>query len=176
MIEGDIDKATEIREAINAKIEEQATKRATVELTSRQTAQLLSSTAQSVSKAYPYLNTDEGADALELILASRDAKIAKGMPAHLALLEAANTIAPRFAPEPEDASTPSRVSANGEPAKDSRPAAALARGAADSTAQPPALQAGIGQRATAARVNVSQMTEEQFEALTPAEKKRLRGD
>jgi hypothetical protein len=120
------------------------------------------------------LNTPEGADTLELILAARDRKIANGMPPHLALADAANTIAPKFAPEGE--TPPSRVSANGEPAKDSRPAAALARGAADSTAQPPALQAGIGQRATAARVNVSQMTEEQFEALTPAEKKRLRGD
>lgn len=174
LIEGDIDKATEIREAINAKIEEQATARATVELNSRQTAQLLQSTAQSVAKAYPYLNTADGADALDLILASRDAKMAKGMPAHLALLEAANTIAPRFAPEGGDA--PSRDSTSSQSAKDSRPAAALARGAADSTAQPPALQVGIGERATAARVNVAQLTEEQFEALTPAEKKRLRGD
>ncbi|CAN7367837.1 hypothetical protein LJR074_002180 [Acidovorax sp. LjRoot74] len=174
LIEGDIDKATEIREAINAKIEEQATARATVELTSRQTAQLLSNTAQSVAKAYPYLNTAEGAEALELILASRDAKMAKGMPAHLALLEAANTIAPRFAPE--ESETPSRDSTSAPSAKDSRPAAALARGAADSTAQPPALQVGIGQRTTVARVNVAQLTEEQFEALTPAEKSRLRGD
>lgn len=174
LIEGDIEKATEIRAAINAKIEEQATARATVEMTSRQTAQLLSSTAQSVAKAYPYLNTAEGAEALELILAARDAKMAKGMPAHLALLEAANTIAPRFAPE--EGETPSRDSASAASAKDSRTAAAIARGAADSTAQPPALQVGIGQRATAARVNVAQLTEEQFEALTPAEKSRLRGD
>jgi hypothetical protein len=174
LMEGDTKGAVAIRRQINAYLQHQASAQATQELTARQSAQLLKTTAESVSAAYPWLNTPEGADTLELILAARDRKIANGMPPHLALADAANTIAPKFAPEGE--APPSRVSANGEPAKDSRPAAALARGAADSTAQPPALQAGIGQRATAARVNVSQMTEEQFEALTPAEKKRLRGD
>ena len=126
-----------------------------------------------MSDAYPWLNQPESDDVLELILAARDRKIAAGMPPHLALADAANTIAPRFAPAGD---TPSGDLPKVAAAKDTRPAAALARGAADSTAQPPALQAGIGQRATATRVNVSQMTEEQFEALTPAEKKRLRGD
>lgn len=174
LMEGDSKGAVAIRRQINAHLQDQASARATQELTARQTAQLLKTTAESVSAAYPWLNTPEGADTLELILAARDRKIANGMPPHLALADAANTIAPKFAPEGDD--TPSRVSESGATAKDLRPAAALARGAADSTAQPPALQAGIGQRATAARVNVAQMTEEQFEALTPAEKSRLRGD
>lgn len=177
LIDGDTKKAAQIRRALNesmlAQAKAEAKAEAVQELTQRQTAQLLETTAKNVTDAFPYLNTAEGAEALDLILAARDRKMAKGMPAHLALLEAANAIAPKFAPDDE---TPSRDSASGQPAKDLRPAAALARGAADSTAQPPALQAGIGQRATAARVNVSQLTEEQFEALTPAEKKRLRGD
>ncbi len=174
LMEGNTKGAVAIRRQINAHLQEEASARATQELSLRQSAQLLNTTAKSVSDAYPWLNQPEGADALELILAARDRKIASGMPAHLALLEAANTIAPKFAPA--NADTPSVDLPKGAQAKDTRPAAALARGAADSTAQPPALQVGIGERATATRVNVAQLTEEQFEALTPAEKKRLRGD
>lgn len=177
LMEGDTKKARAIRReqdaAMLAHAKAEAKAEAVQELTQRHSAQLLETTAQNVTAAFPYLNTAEGAEALDLILAARDRKMAKGMPAHLALLEAANAIAPKFAPDDE---TPSRDSATGQPAKDLRPAAALARGAADSTAQPPALQAGIGQRATAGRVNVGQMSEEQFDALPLAEKKRLRGD
>lgn len=177
LIDGDTKKAAQIRremnESMRAQVKAEAKAEAVQELTQRQTAQLLETTAKNVTEAFPYLNTAEGAEALDLILAARDRKIAKGMPAHLALLEAANAIAPKFAP---DDGTPGRDSEKGAPAKDLRPAAALARGAADSVAQPPALQAGIGQRATAARVNVAQLTEAQFDALSEAEKKRLRGD
>lgn len=173
LMEGDTKAAVAIRRQINAHLQHQASERVTQELTTRQAEQLLKNTAKSVSDAYPWLNQPESDDVLELILAARDRKIAAGMPPHLALADAANTIAPRFAPAGD---TPSGDLPKVAAAKDTRPAAALARGAADSTAQPPALQAGIGQRATATRVNVSQLTEEQFEALTPAEKKRLRGD
>ena len=173
LLDGDTKAAVTIRQQINAQLRQQAAESVAQEMTARQAEQLLKTTANSVSNAYPWLNDPENDDVLELILAARDRKIAAGMPAHLALADAANTIAPRFAPAGD---TPSGDLPKGAAAKDNRPAAALARGAADSTAQPPALQAGIGQRATATRVNVSQMTEEQFEALTPAEKKRLRGD
>jgi hypothetical protein len=175
LMEGNTKEAVAIRRAINAHLQEEASARATQELTARQSAQLLAQAAGNVSQAYPWLDKAEHADVLDLIIAARDRKIAQGMPAHLALVDAANTIAPKFAPA-DDGGTPSRVSETGAPAKDLRPAAAIARGAADSTAQPPALQVGIGERATATRVNVAQLTEEQFEALTPAEKKRLRGD
>ena len=174
LLEGDSKGAVAIRKQINAHLQEEASARATQVLTQQQAAQLLKTTAKSVSDAYPWLNEPAGEEVLDLILAARDRKIAQGMPAHLALVDAANTIAPKFAPA--DDGTPSRVSGKETPAKDLRPAAAIARGAADSTAQPPALQVGIGERATASRVNVAQLTEEQFEALTPAEKKRLRGD
>ncbi len=173
LLDGDTKAAVAIRQQINAQLRQQAAESVTQEMTARQAEQLLKTTANSVSNAYPWLNDPENDDVLELILAARDRKIAAGMPPHLALADAANTIAPRFAPAGD---TPSGDLPKVAAAKDTRPAAALARGAADSTAQPPALQAGIGQRATATRVNVSQMTEEQFEALTPAEKKRLRGD
>jgi hypothetical protein len=60
--------------------------------------------------------------------------------------------------------------------KDTRTANAIARGAADSNSQPPSAQAGIGNRATTAKVDVATITDEQFESMTEAEKKRLRGD
>lgn len=175
LMEGNTKGAVAIRREINAHMQREASSRATQELTARQGAQLLAQAASNVSQVYPWLDKAEHAEVLDLIIAARDRKIAQGMPAHLALVDAANTIAPKFAPA-DDGGTPSRVSEKDAPAKDLRPAAAIARGAADSTAQPPALQVGIGERATATRVNVAQMTEEQFEALTPAEKKRLRGD
>lgn len=54
--------------------------------------------AAQVVATYPYLNTPEGAQALALIIADRDARIASGWEAGSALLEAANLIAPAHMP------------------------------------------------------------------------------
>ncbi len=129
--------------------------------------------AAQASAEFPYLDTPEGADVVDLILVSRDKKIAAGMPPGQALLEATRHIAPKFAPEGEALS---RASTETDPLKDTRTANALARGAADSNRQPPTAQAGIGNRSTEPRVNVEKMTDKQFEDLPEAEKKRLRGD
>lgn len=129
--------------------------------------------AAQASAEFPYLDTPEGADVVDLILLSRDKKIAAGMPPGQALLEATRHIAPKFAPEGEALG---RASTEGAHAKDTRTANALARGATDSNLQPPTAQAGIGNRTTEPRVNVEKMTDKQFEDLPEAEKKRLRGD
>lgn len=123
---------------------------------------------------FPWLDTPEGADVVDMIIALRDKKMAAGIDAGTALLEATRHIAPRFAPDGETA--PSRASTVMEGLKDTRSANALARGATDSNLQPPTTQAGIGNRTTATRVNVQTLTDEQFEKMDPAEKKRLRGD
>lgn len=173
LLDGNADKAKAIRREINTYLREQVAQQVEERGNQRQAvATLQQASAQAVAD-FPYLDTDDGAEALELIIASRDAKIARGMTPAEALRTAVATIAPRFAPE--TASPPLGVAAK-EPFKDTRTAAALARGAADSNLQPPSVQAGVGNRATASRVNVSEMTEEQFESLSPAEKKRLRGD
>ncbi|WP_019573454.1 hypothetical protein [Curvibacter lanceolatus] len=177
LLEADVDKAMEIRERINAHLsaeaEAKATSRVTQELTARQMAEALDRASDQAVKDFPYLNTPEGADALDIILAARDAKIARGMPAHEALAEAVKTIAPKFAPASD---TPSGDSTAAPAARDTRSAAAVARGAADSIRQPPQLTAGVGDRTTAGRVNVETMTDADFENLSLTEKRRLRGD
>ena len=173
LMDGDIDKVAEIDDLIDAEVLRVAEDR----FIQRQAAQAAQNTLQSAAAQavvdFPYLDTPEGEEATDLIVALRDAKIAKGMPAEAALRAAVASIAPRFAPE--GGVTPVGF----DPAKtatDTRTMAALARGATDSTLQPPSVQVGTGNRATAGRVNVADMTEEQFENLSLAEKKRARGD
>ena len=169
---GDGKKAAAIRREINEQLVKQATAQArevaATEFTARESKTLLQAAVQTAVAAYPWLNDPEGADALDLILAARDQRISKGMPPHLALMEAVNKIAPKFAP---DSDTPSRVSEKQEPAKDLRTAAAIARGVADSDRQPSVVQAGIGNRATASRIDFKNLTDEQLDSL-PAEELR----
>lgn len=175
MMEGDTDKALQIREAINNAIldeaETRAERRYSQRETERQTGDLVQKSIDESLQAYPYLDTEAGADALSLIMASRDAKIRAGTPPHQAIREAVELIAPKFAPD-----TPTRVLPTSASIVDTRSADALRRGAADSNKQPPQMQAGIGNRATAAVPDVGAMTEAQFDALSDAEKRRLRGD
>lgn len=182
MLNGDAALAKQIRREINQHIKATAEAAAIAstqaELAQRtaeaerrtMAANLQAASAQAIAD-YPYLDTKEGAMALKLIVAARDADIAAGVPPHVALAEAVKAIAPKFAPD-----TPARESTGGKAAGDTRTAAAIARGATDSQLQPPAVQAGIGARAGGGRVNVNTMTDEQFENLSEADKKRLRGD
>lgn len=179
LMSGDTKEASAIRREINAHVRAeaaaQARQHAQSEYEHRATANALQAESNLALKTYPYLDTDEGAEALELIVASRNAKMAKGMTAHEALRAAVAAIAPKFAPASAD--DPPGKDLSGAPGKaDSRPVAAMARGAADSIAQPPAVQAGIGNRAAAARIDVESLTDEQFAALSAQDKKRLRGD
>ncbi len=173
LMNGDTKGAAAIRKEINAHLRSEATAharhQAQADYDQRAMANALNAESQRALQEFPFLDTEAGAEALELIVASRNAKIARGMPAHEALRAAVDAIAHRFAP-------PARGLQNESARTDSRTAAALARGAADSTAQPPSMHAGIGNRATASRVNVEQLSDEQFANLSEAEKKRLRGD
>lgn len=170
LMDGDLEKVAELDDLIDAEVIRVAEDRFAQRQASQQTAQSLQSASVQAVADFPYLDTPEGEEALDLILASRNAKIARGMPPAEALRTAVASIAPKFAPE-----TPLGF-APGSTATDTRTAAALARGATDSTLQPPSVKAGSGNRAAAGRVNVNDMTEEQFENLAPAEKKRMRGD
>lgn len=174
LMEGDTGKAAKIRREINAHLVAQASEHAEAKVTSREAAKLLAAEVEATMKAHSWLDTPEGAEALELIVAARDHAIAKGVPAHQALRDAVTKIAPKFAPPAGD--PPAGDLQDSAAATDTRTANALKRGAADSQAQPPVVQAGIGNRATAARVNVAELDDEQFANLPEAEKKRLRGD
>lgn len=111
---------------------------------------------------------------LELIVVARNRRVAQGMPIAQALTEAVAAIAPKFAPA--GAATHSRELPGNNPKQDTRTTQAIQRGAQATIAQPPAIQAGVGNRATAVMVDPATMTDEQFNALSEAEKARMRGD
>ncbi|MEP6876929.1 MAG: hypothetical protein ABI887_21425 [Burkholderiales bacterium] len=178
MLDGNVDQALSIRKSINTHILDTAEQRASVrirgELTEQQTATALEEASNQAVVDFPFLETPEGATALRVIIATRDDYVANdGMKPHLALRKAVAEIAPRFAPA---ADTPSKELPGATPPADTRTAEALRRGATDSNLQPPAIVNGIGNRATQGRIDVTTMTEKEFEVLPEAEKKKLRGD
>lgn len=174
LLDGDTRKAAGIRREINAHIRASAAAEArSLGQAEAALAELDRASTQAL-QAHPWLDTDAGAEALDMIIAVRDQKIARGMPAHRALADAVAAIAPRFAPA--DDAAPGKGSTVPVAHADTRTSRSLIRGAAAAESQPPAVQAGLGNRTTASRVDVENLTEEQFDALTPAEKAKLRGD
>lgn len=185
LMEGDTGAAKQIRREINSHLMEQASSHALqgarAELAERQKAQeqanavkLLAEAANAVVSDFPFLDDPEHSEVLDMIEARRDALIAKGVPVHDALRQAADFIAPRFAPE---GFTPAKSSEKPTPKTDLRQAAAVERGAKASIAQPPVPAAGMGNRATGSDPkNVATMSDDDFDLLTDAEKKAMRGD
>lgn len=170
LMDGDQELAVKIRREINAHIRTEARREAQAAVSTDNAARALQSASDEAIEQFPYLNTPDGAEALELIVASRNHRIAQGAAPAAALRAAVKAIAPRFAP-------PSTGLPADEGKTDTRAINAAARGAQDSLNQPPALVGGTGNRANApSKVDVSTLTEEQFAALPEAEKKRLRGD
>ncbi|MFM7025193.1 MAG: hypothetical protein ACKOWC_03925 [Limnohabitans sp.] len=173
LMEGETAEATKLRSQINRHVAAEAAQQA-IAIQKEAAARVdLQTVADKAVETWPYLNTPEGADALDLIKASRDANIARGMAPAKALQLAVDKIAPKFAPA-EDL-TPPKVDGVKTPV-DTRTANAIARGTKASEAQPPVVQAGIGNRATAGTLDVATLTDEQFDALSPAEKAKARGD
>ena len=166
LLDGDAKAASAIRRTINQHIEDSAVQR--LEQTSRQqeSATKAQDVVSQALEVYPWLDQEEGAAALELIEAMVKAKTATGMPRHLALADAIATIAPRFAPD----GTPSRGLPNGGAPVDTRLERANKRGAADSLLQPAAVQAGMGNRATAPKIDGNtKLTDEQIAGASKAE-------
>lgn len=174
LMEGDLDKAGKVRSEINRELRRQAAQDAIEQQRATEDAKQLSAVAKQAEADYPYLSTPEGQDVLDMILLSRDQRARKGIPMHQALADAVAAIAPKFAPA--DDAPPSRELQTPAPATDTRTTQAIARGRAAAEAQPPAVQAGIGNRASAAMVDVENMSDEQFNALSETEKAKLRGD
>lgn len=172
LMEGELEKASQIRREINRELRKQAAQDAITYQQQAEAERQLMTVAKQAEKDYPYLNTPEGAEVLEMIILSRDQRARKGIPLHQALADAVSAIAPRFAPN----ETPSSGLQNTKQKVDTRTAQAIARGVSASASQPPAVQAGIGNRATSSMLDVSDMTDDQFNALSAAEKAKLRGD
>lgn len=174
LLDGDREKAAELRREIT-RHQQRAAIAEYREIQSREQAfNALQDVTNQTLEAYPWLDTPAGAEALELIVALRDKKIAEGMPASTALAHAVSRIAPKHAPTEGD--PPSTGLRNPKASTDTRVAKSLARGAEAATLQPPSVQAGVGNRAGGGRVDPNNLTEEQFDNLTEAEKSKLRGD
>lgn len=172
LMDGDVKAARELRGKINAHIGDAALARFTEVTTNQQAAVKAASTVDELLQTYPWLDEPDGAEALELIEASVALKMSRGTPHHQAIAEATNAIAPRFVPDGH----PSRGLPVKRGAVDTRTERADQRGAADSLLQPAAVQAGMGNRATPAKVDATRLTDDEYMALPEAERKRLRGD
>lgn len=172
LLDGDSKAAVAIRKQINQHIEEAALQRFEQVTQQQQVAAKSQDVVANAIATYPWLDEPEGAEALELIEASVRSKMASGVPHHVAMAQAIATIAPRFAP----AGTPSRELPNGGAPVDTRLDRANKRGAADSLLQPAAVQAGMGNRATAPKIDEStKLSDEQIEGLSKAELEKSLG-
>lgn len=172
MLDGDTKGAAALRMQINAAIEESAYARLRQDTAQQQEHARAEQAVDGLLQAYPWLDGPEGKEALELIESVVMVKTSRGMPQSQALAEAVNTIAPRFAP----GNHPDRAVQGGGVSGDMRVQRANQRGALDSQLQPATLQAGIGNRATPAQIDASNLTDDEYMALPEAERKKLRGD
>ncbi|CAN7366916.1 hypothetical protein [Acidovorax sp. LjRoot117] len=172
LLDGDSKAAVALRKQINLHIEEAVVQRFEQATQHSQSVAKSQEVTADALATYPWLNEPEGAEALELIDASVRAKLAGGVPHHVALAQAIATIAPRFAPD----GPPSRVLPGKADPVDTRLKTADERGAAHSLLQPAAVQAGMGNRATAPKIDEStKLSDEQIEGLSKAELEKSLG-
>jgi hypothetical protein len=172
LLDGDTKAASAIRREINQHIENSALQRFEQVSQHQQSTALSQAVVERAIQEYPWLDEAEGAVALELIEAAVTLKVAQGQKRHDALAEAISTIAPRFAP----AGPPLQGLAGGAGSVDTRLERADKRGAADSLLQPAAVQAGMGNRATAPKIDGStKLSDEQISGLSKAEMDKALG-
>ncbi|OWG18823.1 hypothetical protein KDK82_2303 [Delftia sp. K82] len=172
MLDGDTKEAAKLRMQINAAIEDSAFERYRQANAASAAQARATETVESLIQAYPWLEEPEGAEAMDLIEASVAFKTGRGIPLHQAVTEAVQTIAPRFAPAGHP---PGGIQGQGG-SVDIRPGRAARRGAQHSMLQPPSVQAGLGNRSTAAAIDPTKITDDEYMELPEAERKRLRGD
>ena len=143
MIAGDKDKAKEIRATINAEIFNRAqaasAETAAATLTQREMQTSFSKAVEQTVSAYPFLDStkpEANAEAIAEVVEWRDFFIAKGESPAVALQKAAGKVAPLYAAKAEP--TP--------PAVDTRKQKAVEVAAKTANAQPPSVEAGVGNR------------------------------
>jgi hypothetical protein len=122
--------------------------------------------ASEIAEQCPWLIDQSDPEAREMFDALRDAQVAKGRSVTAAMDYALGLV---LKTRPE--ATP--------PAQVKSPASSLARKTIAASQQPPrASGVGVGNRAAGSTrpTKVAAMTEEQFESMTPAERRALRGD
>lgn len=116
---GDTEKAIAIRAEINAAIRQEAVQQATAQVAEANAQQeantLIAQAANSAVQKYPFLNENEAA--MRETVEWRDFYISKGVPAHEAIIKAAERVAPSYQPA-------EKPTANAAPAVDVKAKAA----------------------------------------------------
>ncbi len=146
LMEGEKEKAVEIRARINADIEARAearaAERATQAIVEREHVSALNAVVASSIKAYPFLDTNSdqvNSQAIDDVVEWRDFYIAKGESAASALSRAVNRVAPSYVAT--DPTTAKQL------VTDKRQQEAVSRAAKSAASQPPRVDAGVGNRA-----------------------------
>ena len=144
-LEGDKDKAREIRAQINAEIyrkaEEASAEVVTKRLTEREVQSSFAAAVAKTVEAYPFLDSnspDASPEAIAEVVEWRDFYINKGVSPAIALERAAHKVAPLYSVAHKELK---------EPVTDTRKQKAMETAAKASAAQPPRVDAGVGNRA-----------------------------
>ena len=143
LMEGDQDKAVAVRSRINAEFvaqaEAKAEERVMAQLSQREAIKALNDTANNSIATYPFLDVNSASansDAINDVVSWRDMYAAQGKPIHVALQMAVEKVAPMY----ETAPVAGTVT-------DKRKQLALVNAAKSAIAQPPRVDAGVGNRA-----------------------------
>lgn len=165
----------EIRQAERAEFERMAEDRAEKRLQERMQQQEQESLKTRVETAaidavtkYPFLNSDAdeaNAEAIEEVVALRDYYVNRGTPLDQAIAKAADKVGKRYATE--------QPAGDGKPDPVKPSAEQLARNLERSNRIPPR---GVGAGERSQKMDYEALTEEQFDALPDAEKRKARGD
>lgn len=180
MLEGDTEKAAELDAQADEEISRRSRSEAVAEMEQRNAIRDLNAAANRMIQKYPFLDSqseDADEEAIDLVIAARDANIRKGMALAEALEKAADKIGRLFSKEGGDGG--GKKEDAGDPAGD-RARQAITRNAAAANRQPPPPTGGRGERGRVTesgdKINVAAMSDEEFRALPEAEKARIRGD
>lgn len=179
ILEGDAEQAKAIRREIRGKEREEferaAEERAAQTYEQRRAKddqeralQAMEAVAADSYKTYPFLNSEGGEaneDAIDMVVAMRDRNIAKGLSPADALKAAVAKVGPMFSDEP----APKERGDGGRSVRES----VIERNLEREQRIPPR---GVGAGERARTVDYSALSEEEFDALPDAEKRKARGD
>ncbi len=169
LMEGDTKGAAALRRQINQSIVTSTLDHVAQNSASQRSQAAAAQTVEELLTQHPWLGTEDGQEALDLIEASAAMKVQQGMSLADALLDATQRIAPRFAP-------PAGGGQGGGQSGDMRVQRAIERGAAHSLMQPANTAAGMGNRAAPPNVDTSKLSDDEYMALPEAERRKARGD
>jgi len=177
LLDGDKEAAAKIRAEIRAEERKefaqqsaQSAQQVTDAELKRREAEAEQQVAQKVMSAaitkYPFLNhesEDADAEAIEDVIARRDLYLKQGMPFAKALATAVEKVAPRYAPQEEEP----------KPTKRTATAEQINRNL-DREKRIPAAMPGVGERGK--DIDYAKLSEDEFDALSEADKRKARGD